>query len=140
MLRRKYPAETASFIENGIRPLVVALSRWGFEVCYSCEGHPRKKDYPLPYVAFTLDSEYLGWAEFSDLDLRKVLKDIRKKLRGTGWGIFHKDEWGVLRAGELVGYVIRPYKRNSLTLSAGELAERIRPLKPKFCGWVYHNE
>lgn len=97
----------------------------------------------MPYVAFTLENEYLGhpvFPELSDIDLKKILTDIKGKLKGAGWGVFYKDESGILREGKLIGYVMRPCKGRKSWVSVNEITERIRPLKPRFCGWVYHNK
>ena len=84
--RKRYNPEKASFIEEGIRPLVVALSRYhSLALLHSCEGHQYKvpsPPYAPPYVTFII-LDYKG--------RNKIINEIRKRINGTGWGLFNED-------------------------------------------------
>jgi len=115
--------ETASFIEEGIRPLVVALAWWpGINPFNSCAHRP--------YVSFHCKA-------------RAIILEIKEKAKGTGWGVFRGDISEVLKTGSpkprgavyYVGgdpdqggtlYTFRPYKRKREKASIEELADRLK--------------
>lgn len=108
----RYHPETAPFIEEGIRPLVVALSRWKeIEPLFSCEGHPGDDLFDRPYVEFT-GSE-------------KVVDDLLDRIEGTGWHLFyHTDEKTMDKV-----YELRPFRKKPKT-TAAEIAKRVTPATP----------
>jgi hypothetical protein len=131
---QRFIAETAPFIEDGIRPLVVVLSRHGWlDVCYSCEGHPGKKS-PIPYVTFDFVDEMSEDHKEFELDL------IKEKLEGTGWGIFFKDRYACVSIDtwERSGYTIRPIQGREAKASPVEEVARRLPYDPSDPGYVYY--
>ena len=134
----RYLAETAPFVEEGIRPLVVALSRrGGIDICFSCEGHPGKEKKPsAPYVTF----------KFEDgVSKRLELDNIREKLQGTGWGVFYKDRYGLCGLFDaewrrIPSYTIRPCKGRKSPMTVQDIAERLSVLNPVTRGWVCYRQ
>ena len=137
--RRCYPydAEEAPFIDEGIRPLVIALSQWDrIKTMFSCEGHPEDPVFNLPYVVF--NSEVLCEAV-------GIVSELKRRIKNTGWGIFYRDGYGfteedpVDREQVRAGYTVRPYKRRKLKTSINDVAKLICPEK-SCLGAVYYHE
>jgi hypothetical protein len=109
----KWNPKTADFIEEGIRPLVVSLNQWKtVETVFSCEGHPGHKIFKIPYVEFM--------AGESDL------KKLKKRLKGTGWGIFESKS---RLHGERRSYLLKGSQGQS-SEPVKEIAKLLEPEEP----------
>jgi hypothetical protein len=115
--------ETASFIEEGIQPLLVALAWWPeIDPFNLCEHHP--------YVSFYCKT-------------KEALREIKALIKETGWGVFPQDLSRISPPGtpkerdlvcyrggppDLRGalYSLRPYERNCKKASFEQTADRPR--------------
>ena len=107
------PPETASYIEDGIRPLVIALSGWPhLKTISSCEGHPEVIGVEKPFVAFFIDYGYSG----------KTLKRMRGIIKGTGW-LLYRNRKTTFEDGTT--WTLLPQPRRKSWIPIEELAEKL---------------
>jgi hypothetical protein len=111
---RRFAPEEATFVEDGIRPLVVALNQWEkIETIASCEGHPDHEKYDVPYVSFYCNQ-------------RGLVKMLKERIKGTEWHIFVNDYTIPDPKAEYKIYTIRPNLRGRLAFAIEEIAEVVK--------------
>ncbi|HYA01604.1 MAG TPA: hypothetical protein VEI04_00640 [Syntrophobacteria bacterium] len=121
--------EDATFIDEGIKPLVASLSGWSeIKTINSCEGHGRR-----PFVVFRSSDP-------CQVSIGGLLDEFRKRLKGTKWEIFRNDI-GYCECPEdrraYPAFTVRPYKRAKRFASVQEVAELVKCPTP--CeAWVVH--
>jgi hypothetical protein len=110
--------EDATFIDEGIKPLVASLCGWSeIKTVNSCEGHGR-----APFVVFVS-------SDLSQASLSLPVKKLRGKLKGTKWGIFRNDLGYRADPGDRRAYpafTVRPHKRARKFASVQEVAELVK--------------
>jgi len=109
--------EEANFIEDGIRPLVVALNQWEkIKTIASCEGHPDHERYTVPYVSF-------------ECEQKGLVKMLKERLKGAEWHIL-MDDFNITPHDAPKGYktyTLRPNLRGRLAASNEEVTELVKP-------------
>jgi hypothetical protein len=110
--------EDATFIDEGIKPLVASLCGWSeIKTVNSCEGHGR-----APFVVFVS-------SDLSQPSRTVLVKKLKKKLKGTKWGIFRNDMGYRADPGDRRAYpafTVRPHKRATRFASLDEVAELVK--------------
>ena len=143
--RRCYPydAEEAPFIEEGIRPLIIALSQWDhIKVMYSCEGHPEAPVFNIPYVTFKAEVR----SKAAENIVSGIVSELKRRIKNTGWGIFYGDDRGFIEEDRMgreqvrVDYTIRPYKRRKLKTQVNDIAKLVCLKNPQYVGVVYYHD
>jgi hypothetical protein len=109
------PAKWALYIDEGIKPLVVALNEWPeVETVASCEGHPLKEGYTKPYVSFKSER-------------RSSVRTLKDRIKGTNWGIFANDKTvKTTTAVRETYWTIRPFKKRGHWESVQNVTELVK--------------